>query len=170
MIFRTTTLDPDSDLGPPAVPQALANEMALAASTCWLAYLEDRPWLGVPETAAKIRDEEAKAWIAKFQRGYMKEVKRRQNARFWRSQPIPFTLMPMNYQRALASRFLYWREQVLAENPDLAWEEQRGYYWTAGEEAGKKTDLSNRKIVWRGKQAEWGPTSADGVVWPRTPI
>lgn len=156
--------------GPPAVPQALANEMALAASTCWLAYRENRPWLGVPQTAAKLTNEEARAWIAKFQSGYLKEVDRRRNARIWRSQSIPFTSMPLQYQRALASRFLAWREEILAENPDLAWDEERGYYWKAGEGEGKKIDQSSRAVIWRGKQAEWGLTAGDGIVWPRTPL
>ena len=154
----------------PAVPQALADEMALAASSCWLACRENRPWLGVPETAARLTDEEATAWIAKFQLGYMKEVDRRRNAHNWRSQPIPFTAMPLNYQRALASRFLLWREEILGENPDLAWEGELGYYWQAGEGEGKKIDETSRGITWRGKQGDWGLKPGDGIVWPRTPI
>lgn len=164
-----------------AIPQMLADEMSLAASACWCACRAGRPFLGVPEITATLWDAEACAIIARYQDGYMKEVDRRKrstilgggpNAKMWRSQPILFTSMPLNYQRALASRFLAWRAEILAENPNLDWNDEKGYHWSAdaGADYLRPIDQTDRPVYWRDQDANKGVANALGIVWPRTPL
>lgn len=177
----TVNAPPAAMYGQRAVPQLLADEMALAASACWVACRAGRIWMGVPAVTAKLSDDEARALIASFQAGYMKEVNRRKRAKVlggsglaqWRSQPIPFTSMPLYYQRALASRFLAWRAEILAENPNLDWDEEKGYHWSYGWDsglAGMKIDEVSQSVYWRGEDANFNPVSAAGIIWPRTPL
>ena len=157
-----------------SIPQALADEMALAASACIVAQRAGRPFLGVPEVTAALSDAEARALIADYQKGYMKEVDRLRDAKVRRSQAIPFTSMPLNYQRALTSRFLAWRAEIPAENPDLAWDTERGYYWAAGHfpegctVADQGVEATSRPVRWRGEDTSG--MLGEPVVWPRTPL
>lgn len=144
-----------------SIPQGLADAMALAATKCWIAYKEGRPWLGDPEASARLTDECAKSWIECFQKGYLKEVERRQRAALRESQPIDFLSMPIEYQRALASRWLGWRDEILMENPGLAWNSKLGFHWesititTSSGESIEKQSVRvreiNRPVMWKGR-------------------
>lgn len=144
-----------------SIPQGLADAMTLAASRCWIAYKHGQPWLGDPDTASGLRDEDVKQWILTFQKGYMKEVERRQRAKLRQSIPIDFPSMPMHYQRALCSRWLVWRNEILEENPGLHWDCKRGFNWhkvtitTSAGETIERSDVplawANKPIVWRGR-------------------
>lgn len=133
-----------------SIPQGLADAMALAATKCWLAYQDGRPWLGDPAVSSRLTDEDAKRWVKCFQHGYLKEVQRRQRACLRQSQAISFPSMPIEYQRALASRWMAWRDEVLAENPGLRWNSKLGFHWIMAERA-LPIRSTSLPVMWRGK-------------------
>ena len=146
------------------IPQSLADYMALQATACYLAYKEGRPFLGFTDTP--VSDRWAQARIRRFQAGYMKEVNRRRNAGDTisgygrRTTPILFTTLPMEYQKALASRFRKSHREILAENPGLRYNMRRGYYWDGEEGARGIVD----KVTWSRCKDAWPPRT---IVWPQ---
>ena len=147
------------------IPQELADYMALQATACYLAYKENRPFLGFVDTP--VSDWWAHKRIERYQAGYMKEVNRRARAKLYARTPIDFTALPAQYLRALASRFKKFKQEVLALNPGLHYNMREGYYWEGVEIQKVPANVSRRKLNWHryttGKQI----TPANQVVWPR---